>query len=239
MKHKINKSFIEQVIKYQSRQLKHVHRKEQLEKRLHPILKSFDYLKGKTKLDKRIRNELLKYIPISLISCMQGYFLFLTKDFIDFGEPFTSRITSLKDTNFSFESIVALQDRQLSLGQIVSYTYSFSNFPTLLSVMDCILNNNFKWLISNYPLSCPNCKCSFRIEELIPDFFANIDRTFQLRNIFAHEIALKEKIRITEIDDLSGSIQLFLYLSEKIAEMVFSGYTMDMVESLSDLFVSD
>ena len=86
---------IEEILAKQSRLHKRGTRFELFLRRVHPLVKGFRETNALSP-STTYKAEWLKYGAIGYIACVEGYIRLLISDIIDRGDPFTSRIPTLR-----------------------------------------------------------------------------------------------------------------------------------------------
>lgn len=143
--------------------------------RLEPLQKATNSLLKKRKLSSNDL-ELLRYIPVGAVACIEGYYKGLIRDLIDFGSPYRENIVNLREIKPTLEGLVGLQGGKASLGEFVSHFIGISNVEDVDKYMSAILGTDFLKQL--------------KLETGLPDkVFAGASRAFELRHIVVHELA--------------------------------------------------
>lgn len=154
------------------------------------------------------QNEMLKYIPIAIVACLQGYFRAVIKDLIDSGDPFrknASNFNKNKQIRFDFEIVNAIHSENLTMGDFISHILPFSSLSDIDSNLSTIIDGNFLKQIKDFDGSnrdfsgLTSITYKNNVDQIIPD----INKIFELRNIFCHEFSSKIKV------DKIGVLQCF------------------------------
>jgi len=222
---KVDQKIIDQIVELKSRQLKRTGRVDQVHKRLIPISDAYKLLASRDISNRQVRTELLRYIPVSLVACIEGYFTLAIKDIVDGGPPFSNNVNKFKDLTFKLESVLALHEKNVTLGDIVAGILPLSNPSAIYSCMETILGESFTEMVKHHELKCPHCDEKSPLHLMFPSFFKEIEQIYKVRNIFFHEIAPSESVSVKQIGKLLSSATLFIYVSESIITdaMLFMG----------------
>jgi len=102
--------------------------------RLHEITGTFESLEETDK-------ELLKYVPISLVGCLEVFYRNLTKEIIDYGSPYIDNAKNLDNTNFKI--VKAIQGEYLTIGDFLSHLLSFNNIKDIEKNISTLLDEGF------------------------------------------------------------------------------------------------
>jgi len=157
---------------------------------------------------------IFRYCPIGLVACMEAYFRALVKELIDSGQPFQERSARLERVNFNFETVLAIQGRTITLGDLISHLIPINNRKDINNCMSVLLDSDFLNEIKNVREYWPwKQKKIASTEPIIGDpasIFQNIDKTFELRHIVCHEFSHQVQISKEDAVKYTDSIELFL-----------------------------
>ena len=172
--------------------------------------------------------EFLKYFPVGLVACLEGYFRLEIKQIIDFGSPYLERSEKLlSNGKFDFESIKARHGKQITLGELVAHQIPISNLDRVCSHLSALMGKDFL-----QELRQVHDRWAYEVkkqpkEPILKDpdaVYAGVAKTFELRHIICHELATRYEFKLEEIEHCFFSTTLFLKASESlIREMLFPG----------------
>jgi hypothetical protein len=138
--------------------------------------------------------EISKYVPIGLVSCLEGYFRVVYANLLDFGSPFRDNANKL-ETKFSFniETIFALEGSSVSLGEFVAHMLQTSSLDDINNVMSVLIGDSFLTLFKKEYANYQQEQIQLSLfpmdnEEVAGQVIIDIKRLFELRHIYAHEI---------------------------------------------------
>lgn len=172
--------------------------------------------------------ELIRYFPVALIACMEGYFRMVIKDLIDSGEPFLSNADrpTLK-VNLDFSVLRAVHGKTITVGELVAHSVQLSRLEHVETALSNILGSGF---LKSLETTTDRWAHEIKGEEAIPilanpnGVFADVARTFQLRHIICHEIASAYEIKFDEVARCFESCVAFLKASDEfISETLYPG----------------
>lgn len=183
------------------------------------------------------KNMLLKYIPISITVIIQSYFRAIIAELINSGTPFISRLNDLKNfKNFKidFKVLTAIDNKLITLGEFVSYLFNFNNLEEINSCMSILLNNHFLNELRNFD----QYNNYIIDEDKQKDFQTNADsilkdisKIFEMRHIFAHELATSVNFKEAVIYRCFDSALNFLNVTENyIIKLMHPNYSMSQFE---------
>ena len=164
--------------------------------------------------------ELLRYFPIALVACIQSYFQMAIKEIIDLGEPYLTNSKQLMPKKrLDFDIVKSLHGRTITIGDIIAHYLPVSKLDHILSPMSQLLSINFKESVSRvYDRWDVEVRKKPRVAIIsdIEESCRYVDRTFQLRHIFCHEVASKFEIVKDEIDNCFDHCVLLLKASDAL-----------------------
>ena len=141
-------------------------------------------------------NELTKYIPIGSVACLEQYFRRWAARLINSGRPFINRINRFPAITFNHASIIALNDKTISLGEFLSHQLPLSTlddvnvqFSKLLYEQDA--NTSFLEELKRTSVTAENLKWDCDVRTI-----KEVKELYRYRHIFCHEVALKEKLTL-------------------------------------------
>lgn len=164
--------------------------------------------------------ELLKYFPIALVACMEGYFRAALKHLIDSEEKYLENASSLAmNLRFDFEIVKALYGKKISIGEFIAHMISLNNLGHIERNMSQLLGIDF---LNKLAIVHDRWATEIKGEPKKPIIsdssttYRNVAKTFELRHIFCHETATKHEIEETVITDCFDSTVLFLKASDEL-----------------------
>lgn len=181
-------------------------------RRVHPLVRGFREIKA---LNHSVtwRNEWLKYSAIGYIACVEGYIRLLISDLINHGDPYLTRIRDLKDIKFTADTVVAIQKKKIKLGEFVSHLLPLNGFADINSHLSALIGEDYKTLYLSKPCSEFNTDT---IGDVFPDHIGGLSKLFELRHLYAHELATKEKVPVREIENIVGSAAMFVTFTDEL-----------------------
>jgi hypothetical protein len=141
-----------------------------------------------------LMHEISRYIPIGLVSCLEGYFRVVYADLLNFGSPFRENVSKL-ETKFSFniETVFTLERSSVSLGEFVAHLLQTSSLDDINNIMSILTGKDFltqfKKEFANYQKNQIQLSLfPMDDEDLAVQVITDIKRLFELRHMYAHEI---------------------------------------------------
>jgi hypothetical protein len=208
------RDYINEIIEKRNR-LEQSDRMENFFKRIYPVVSGFRVIKG---LDEEVdyKNEWLKYSAIGYIACLEGYFRLLIADLINFGEPYITNVKNFKDIKFSIENVVAINLNKVTLGDYISHLLPINSIQDINTNLSTILNLDFLAELKAFPCHAFNDDPVFTV---FPDIIYRPQKLFELRHLYCHELATKEKVNASDIEHcISTTAALILFTEDLIRE---------------------
>jgi hypothetical protein len=87
--------------------------------------------------------ELLKYIPIGLVACAEGFLRLSFKEIIDFGPPFSENAASFQQLKFDFKLVQAIGTRTVTVGDFVSHLLPLNNLDDINANLTTLIGEDF------------------------------------------------------------------------------------------------
>ena len=165
-------------------------------------------------------SELMRYFPVALIACVEGYFRMAIKDLIDAGEPFlTNAEKPASSLKLDFAVLRAVHGKTITVGELVAHGIQLSRLDHLEAALSNLLGTGFlQALRTTTDRWAQEVKGTPATPILVkPDqVFADVARTFELRHIICHEIASAYKIEATEVASCFESCVAFLRAADEL-----------------------
>lgn len=177
-------------------------------------------LEGAFEKRSEIEPELLRYFPVALVACVEGFFRLAIKRIIDTGPPYIENaVKLLANIKFDYEFIKALHGKQITIGDFVSHQVPLSSLAHIQAHLSALLSKDFLDGLRGV---------SDRAAEEIHDrpkshiltdsnlTYAAVSRTLELRHIICHELATNFSVTRDEIEGCFFNTTLFLKASEEL-----------------------
>lgn len=172
--------------------------------------------------------EVIRYFPVALIACVEGYFRMAMKDLVDAGEPYlTNAEKTASSIRLDFSVIRAIHGKKITVGELVVHSGPVSRIEHIEGALSGLLGRSFltelrstanRWAheVQGDPVSPILAK---------PDsVFADVARTFELRHVICHELASGYEIEAEEIERCFESCVSFLRAADEcVSELISPG----------------
>ncbi|HVG33150.1 MAG TPA: hypothetical protein VM911_08720 [Pyrinomonadaceae bacterium] len=207
-----HRDYISEILSRKSRHLKRAQRWEQFIKRAEPLVEAFTYAKDQIKSDVPFRAELLRYFPIGMVACLEGYFRMAFRDLIDFGEPYIENVKNFKDISLGMPYVLAIHGKKITIGEFIAHLLPISNLEDINRDMSVIIGQDFLERLNTTEYDLKSRTSS--LDRLKVSAYGDIKEIFRLRHIFCHELAITERIKIRSLESALGGVALFTYATE-------------------------
>jgi hypothetical protein len=180
-----------------------------------------------------LRQELLRYIPIGFVACIEGYFREVYANLINYGSPYKDRAVKLKDIKFSIEDVINLDLKSVSIGEFIAHLLPTKNLETINENIKDLTGDDFLQELKSTrkklkPIQIIDYNEQNELsvinldDELHGKMVDSVKIVFKLRHTFCHEI---DPIFSKEEDFIvaySERIIEFLWLSENYFKELLS-----------------
>jgi hypothetical protein len=172
--------------------------------------------------------ELIRYFPVALIACVEGYFRMVIKDLIDAGEPYlTNAEKPASSLKLDFSLLRAVHGRTITVGELVAHSVRLSRLEHIETVLSGLLAKGFLNSLCTITDRWAHEIMGKPTEPILsePDkVFADVARTFELRHIICHEIPSAYEIKSDEVARCFESCVAFLKAADEfISETIHPG----------------
>jgi len=210
------RDYIVEINSRKSRLLKRSNRWDLFTKRNDPILYAFDHVDALTKLNKE-KKELLKYFPIGMVACIEGYFRLAMADLIDSSDVYHGNLENIKDIKLDIKTTLSIYNKNVTLGELISHLITINNLDDINKYMSIILGEDFLKKLMLTPVDLYEGEF-IELSQQAPTLYKDIKAIFTQRHIFAHELAIKEKVNAKEARILMAAATVFVYSTEVLMD---------------------
>ncbi len=172
--------------------------------------------------------EFIRYFPVALIACIEGYFRMVVRDLIDSGDPYLANAEKAASTmKPDFSILRAIHGKKITVGELVAHSVPISNLKHIDAVLKNLTGESF---ISKLRSTKDRWAHEGRGEPERPilgapdTVFKDVDRTFELRHIICHETASGYAIETEDIGRCFESCLSFLRAADEcVSEILHPG----------------
>lgn len=160
--------------------------------------------------------ELLKYVYVAIVACLEGFFRSSISKLIDKGMPYSSNASQFNQTKsikFDFDIITALQNKSVTGGELVAHLLPCSQLNHLNSGLSTVIGNDFLESLKTYSKSSiyeavktTNEEFNSRSSEVLAD----VTKVFELRHVIVHEFAYDVHLEPESTMSIYRNCKLFL-----------------------------
>ena len=164
--------------------------------------------------------ELQRYYPIALVACLESWFRLAIRELVDFGDPYLGNARQLiQRERFDYEILAGLHGQTITIGEVISQHPPISSLEQTIAIMGTLVGKDFREGVSKV-----HDRWKVEIEKQpkapivadIDETFRYVDRTFELRHIFCHEIATAIEVERDEINKCIDHTAVFLKASDEL-----------------------
>lgn len=218
------RNYVDEVTSRNKRLLKRTKRWKQVEARIHPLIKSYDDIR-QLNVDRKIKSELFRYIPIGSLACLEGWFRIAVADLIDGNSGYRRNAEGFRELKYEVRDILAVQGKYLTGGELVAHMLPMNRLSDVSGALTLIIGKDFDELFKRVrinPESAPN-PVTFGAEA--GSIFQDVTKTFKLRHIFSHELATSVRVSMQQYEDCVYSVFMYLVAAERVVQDLLGGKT--------------
>lgn len=174
----------------------------------------------------RFKNELLRYIPISMVACFEAFFKSAVRDLVDFGAPFSDNVKKFnqaQNIKLDFEVLGAIQAKSLTVGELVAHVLPYNNLSDVNSNLTTLLGNDFLSELKRFKKKSRfEAENTFRSDfvERAGEIFQSVERMYKIRHIFCHESPTSYKVDYEIIIQDYQNCKAFLEQSNSLIDEI-------------------
>ena len=157
--------------------------------------------------------EMMRYFPVALVACIEGYARAAIAELVDAGDPYLANSGKLELMKIDFSILRAIHGKTVSVGELVAHSVSLSRLGDVDAHLSTITGENFLKKLSRVCDRWLSVTSGEPERPMLDDpskVFAGVARTFELRHIICHETASAYTISVEEIENCFESCVLFL-----------------------------
>jgi hypothetical protein len=176
--------------------------------------------------DKKLRLEARKYFVVVCVSCMETYFRVMAAVFIDAGWVKEGFLNSLGDTKVTLSDLSEITKRKISIGEIVSVSYSFQTLETINRVYTKMLSvSDFMSEVEAFKVETEHEESVLEqsvLKDRYPDFRRKIEEMIKLRHLIVHHEGFRT-LGLERLGQMWENLHSFVtaaddYLLQKVPE---------------------
>jgi len=205
---------IDEILERKQRLFRRLPRWKQTSRRLLPIMDTLKYIAQRRGIEPKYRGEVMRYFPVAMVACIEGYFRLVVRDLVNAGHPFRERVASLEKMEIGIESLLAIADRQLTPGDIVSHFLPFNNLGDIQRNMSKLLECDFLNEVKTWKVASGGKNPPIVLGKLQPPVVPLLERLYELRHIYCHELAVKRGVPSRKVADSTRAGFLLTYATE-------------------------
>jgi hypothetical protein len=132
--------------------------------------------------------EILRYLPVGLVACVESYFRRACADLINFGAPYTENAAKM-DQKISIAAALKMGANSVSIGEFVAHSISVNNLTSVGDLMRGLTGQDFISEVK-VALALPSHQLPLFPEDpqaKTARVIGGMMKAFELRHIFCHE----------------------------------------------------
>jgi uncharacterized protein YecT (DUF1311 family) len=167
----------------------------------------------------KANTEIIRYFPVALIACLEGYFRMVIRELVDAGEPFLSNVEKpALSIKLDFAALRAIHGKEITVGELIAHALPLSRLEHVEGALSSLLGKSF---LQELRTTTDRWSHEVKGEPIAPilakpdEVYANVARTFELRHIICHELASGYQIEADEVARCFESCVAFLRASDE------------------------
>jgi hypothetical protein len=211
------RNYAEEIAERNRRLLRRTKRWKQVERVIHPLIGSFQSIKD-SDLERDIKVELYRFIPIRSIACLEGWFKLAVASLIDESDSFRENASRIKEPRINIGDVLLVHSKKLSGGELIAHTLPVNRLNDIEDVLSLIIDSDFSEAFKNVrinPKTAPN-PVTFKKEAMM--IYHNVKKTFYFRHIFAHELATSMRVSAQQYEDCVFAVFMYLVGAERVVQ---------------------
>lgn len=193
-------------------------RSEQFDARVDALIDIAEFLQHGRNQAIPSKAELVKYLPIGWVACIEGYFRLVYRDLIDHGPPYRENAAALKDVRVGLDHVVAMQAGKFSLGEFIAHLLPVNGLDDINQAMSTLLGVDYLDALKKVKTDIFEKDKSLEDLDLSGELIQSLDFLFTQRHLFAHELNAKVRVRLREVYRHSRAALILMSINEILLE---------------------
>lgn len=206
-----------EIISRRCRLLRRKTRHAHVTKRIENLIASY-WLIRESPSKNEIKIELYRYIPIGSVACIEGWFRCAVADLINHNAKYRENIKQNTDIQFDIKSTLAVHEKSVSVGEFIANSFRLNKLEDILGIMSMIIGQDFKTHLKKVRINPKEAPGSVTLESEIDMILGHVQKAFELRHIFSHELATSIRFSRQQIEDCVYGSFLFLCAAERVVQ---------------------
>ncbi|HEY0079251.1 MAG TPA: hypothetical protein VGB73_11600 [Pyrinomonadaceae bacterium] len=154
-----------------------------VEDRAFGLFLAFDKLRIMPAKERALKQEMIRYISVGVVSCLEGYFRLIIRRLIDHGSPYRENAVKLEDLRLDLTTITRMEDAKVTVGEIISHLVRISSFDDINRHLSTLLATEYFAALGSMPISNMGT-----FEKVHPRGWQTLMTVFQDRHVACHEL---------------------------------------------------
>jgi hypothetical protein len=104
---------------------------------------ALDTLRSMPAKERALKQEMIRYISVGVVSCLEGYFRLIIRRIIDHGSPYRENAVKLEDLRIDLTTITRMEDAKVTVGEIISHLVRVSSFDDINRHLSTLLATDY------------------------------------------------------------------------------------------------
>jgi uncharacterized protein YecT (DUF1311 family) len=171
--------------------------------------------------------EFLRYVPIGVVACIEGFSRSAIAEFIDAGPPFSDNarsLTQVRELRVDLDMLGAVQGRRVSIGELIAHLLPLNSLEQIDVILSALAGKDFLKALTTIVSRWDTEVGGKPAEPIIQNPEAalkHVSEMFRLRHIYAHEIVGIDGPERSEMSDaLEASVSFLKAAAEFVARLL-------------------
>ena len=138
---------------------------------------------AKDREDRALKQEMIRYLSVGIVSCLEGYYRLIIRRLIDHGSPYRENAVKLDDLRIDLPTITKMEAAKLTVGEIISHLVKLSSFDDINRHLSTLLATEYFAALRSMPIR--NMEA---FEKVHPRGWETLATVFQDRHVACHEL---------------------------------------------------
>jgi len=169
-----------------------------------------------------LETELLKYFPVALVACLEGYFRLAIKELVDAGPPYLNRSRDLvANAKIDFEIFNALHGKRITIGEFIAHSVSLSELSLVNRAMSILLDKSMLTELRTVADRANHEVMGNPKTPILSDpdhVYAAVSNTFEMRHVICHEMATNFEVVAEDVERGFAATVAFLKAADELVK---------------------
>jgi hypothetical protein len=170
-------------------------------------------------------SEGLRYFPVAIVGCIEGYTRLRIRDLVDYGEPyFSNGGEMIKNFRLEFSHLKAIHGGAVTVGELIAHNIKLNGLDQVFFNFERLVGSHFKTLLVNATdLWGASEGSQSAILHNPENTFSKVSRTFEIRHIICHELTSAQVNHFEMVSFMEESLRFIRALDSCLSSLLDPG----------------